>query len=365
MSALGRHRDSVLGLSNLALHHVDDHSHDNTCDSEEKYDAGFDFGENDVMLGITMDNDDDLFVPFPTKTDDGDGLIVGFPTQSEDDSIHLHMTPSPVEHEQHSSKTGILKTSGTKEVKPYTGNDKQQAGRRAIFSSLTNTSSQIAHTKKKVTFSPTKRVVVMPSLCSMKSEIWWDSYDYVCFRRTAVFLANSLPSDGAETWLHVNSESKSSASGLLTSDHDAGGGFPEEKWWCKFGHSRRGLEHICCEKEGNIRHQKVTQAIHAVLHEQERKTKVGRVSDAQSLARISCKHTRWARDLALAAGFADAKAVATDFDEKLKIHRDNYIETARVATASESSIGNVMVSFRSNCQRKLFETISASLFNVS
>jgi len=272
MSALGRHRDSVLGLSNLALHHVDDQSSDNTCDSEGNSDACFDFGENDVMLGITMDNDDDLFVPFPTKTEDGAGLIVGVPTESEDDSFHLHITSS-VEHEQHSSKTGILKTAGTKEVKPYTGNDKQQGRYRTIFSSHTNTSYQIAHTKKKVTFASKKHVVFVPSLCSISSEIWWDMYDYVLFRRTAVFLANSIPADGAETWLHVNKESRPSASGLLTSDHDAGGGLPEEKWWCKFGHSRRGLEHICCEKEGNTRHQKVKQAIYAGLYELNIKTK--------------------------------------------------------------------------------------------
>jgi len=309
MSALGRHRDSFVNLAALAHHHTEESSNNKyIIHGAEAGDEAFYIGD-DETFDIAVDDDEGRF----------DELI----TNPDVDIEQSQNSLPPPKHGQQFPKKSILKTTKKKKVdlpRPR-GSHKQQQTRRTIFSSVPEKISETTSATQKVTFAEKRKIFIMPSLDPFKDEIWWDPKDYVSFKRTAVFLAKSIPTDGAESWLHENNTSGSPASIPGTEDF-----IPEEKWWCKFGHSRRGLEHLCCEKEGNARQRKVVEATHAVLDEQDHNKTRGKVVDPSTLARISGRHTKWARDLALAAGFADAKAVATDFDETLKIHRNHYIK---------------------------------------
>jgi len=333
MRKLSQNKD--LFSSNLAFHL---HNKYNSNVHQSKNSESFDSGENYNELGTAIGDDDSLFVPFPTDPDD---------------ETQKSALPSTAKHEDHSSKKGILKTAKKQE---------QRHVCHTILSPLAAENYQranSANTNKEVAFSRKKRVIVIPSLCPLRSEIWWTREDYSTFRRIALSLATSSLADDAESLLTERNNSEFSPSTSPTSNSDAVENTSNEKWWCKVGHSRRGLEHLCCEKEGNIRQEKARKAILAVLQEQESKYQEGKAIDTDSLGRISCRHTKWARDLALATGLADAKAVVTDFDEKKKMHRDDYIGTARIVSASGTLIGSVMASFMSTEQREFLKTISS------
>jgi hypothetical protein len=98
---------------------------------------------------------------------------------------------------------------------------------------------------------------------------------------------------------------------VMDEDDDVG-----HKWWCKFGHSRRGLEHIVSVEEGRQRQKLVNASITAVLEEQRRQRLSRR--DPNKIASISMQYTSWAKDLARAAGEADAEAVRSNFHAKAK-----------------------------------------------
>ena len=114
------------------------------------------------------------------------------------------------------------------------------------------------------------------------------------------------------------------------------------KWWCKFGHSRRGLEHIASMDEGRHRQRNVNSAMRHILDEQ-RSQRLNHRRDPLKLAKVALQYTSWARDLALAAGASDADAVRTNFSRNAK-DRGHYLRhgvgSAGTSTgAGESSVG--------------------------
>ena len=106
------------------------------------------------------------------------------------------------------------------------------------------------------------------------------------------------------------------------------------KWWCKFGHSRRGLEHIASMEEGRHRQRNVNSAIRHILDEQ-RSQRLNHRKDSVKLARVALQYTSWARDLALAAGASDAEAVRTNFRRNAK-DRGHYLR--HINSTGESTI---------------------------
>ena len=176
-----------------------------------------------------------------------------------------------------------------------------------------------------------------------KAAIWWQRSNYEEFRRTGRMISKAMLEGGSEIWLATNqswqtpNKDKQSTLSSATSlaerhaafsngDLDAKREYEEtrDKWWHKFGHSRRGLEHIASIDEGRQRQNNVKAALKAVVDEQ-RRQKVFRREDPEKLRMVSLQHTSWARDLAMAAGASDADAVQMNFDEDSRKSREFYL----------------------------------------
>lgn len=248
--------------------------------------------------------------------------------------------------------------------------------RRHMFPSYSREVAD-SHSKKttKLSFAPMARVVTVTSRKEMafvqKSQVWWQRTDYDDFKKTGRIIAKAMLEGGSEIWLTSNdawgkkraSSSRTQLSRSVSSDagnederdtdyeralHKYSGGLQQEageqpqesessfgnKWWCKFGHSRRGLEHIASMEEGRQRQRNVNTAIRAVVDEQ-RKQRSNRTKDPHKLANIAHQYTSWARDLALAAGAADAEAVRVNFKVGAKC-RSHYLVTG-IKEAREST----------------------------
>lgn len=204
--------------------------------------------------------------------------------------------------------------------------------------------------KKKINFNPMARVLTIPSRKDIplhqKAQVWWQRCDYDEFKKTGRIISKAMECGGSEIWLassnawgnraakqssssspnKTNLERKSSdeaynkaLSKYVTDEKKEDNGGDDEaevvgnKWWCKFGHSRRGLEHIASSSEGKARQSSVLMAIRMVMEEQKRQ-RASRTKDPNKLRNVAMQYTSWARDLALAAGAADAEAVASGFD---------------------------------------------------
>ena len=233
---------------------------------------------------------------------------------------------------------GILKTSSTvaaPAVVSARSSVTGATGRRSLF---VTTYEKKLHPEKHACFSPMARVVTVKSCNDMsvmeKSSIWWQKSDYDSFKKAGRLIAKAMIEGGSEIWLTNMSRSPATKSrqiqrsmtdgvqkmrselrqepGDETSSNDFG-----NKWWCKFGHSRRGLEHIASVEEGRQRQNNVRLAVRAVLDEQRRQKMYGR-NDPERLRSVNLKHTSWARDLALASGAADAESVRSNFSESAK-----------------------------------------------
>ena len=199
-----------------------------------------------------------------------------------------------------------------------------------------STSSQVKH---RVQFSPMARVINVTARSEMsfftRSLIWWQRNDYDDFKKTGRIISKAMLCGGSEIWLQTsNAWGKQYGKGKLNGETNGSkkDGASDEtnqeekdedvgsKWWCKFGHSRRGLEHIVSIEEGKQRQRFVNTSIRAVLEEQRRQRMS--TKDPKKLASVSLQYTSWARDLALAAGAADAEAVETNFNSgaKCRIH---------------------------------------------
>jgi len=183
-----------------------------------------------------------------------------------------------------------------------------------------------------------------------KRDIWWQRSDYDDFKKAGRIITQAMLQGGSEIWLQTSNawgrkqSSQHNGDGKVQGtdaykkalknfgiaidsnddeakedDNDVG-----SKWWCKFGHSRRGLEHVVSIEEGRQRQRNVVNSVQAVMAEQ-RKQRITK-KDPQRIAAVSMLHTSWARDLALAAGAADAEAVRSQFNMRAK-SRISYLQT--------------------------------------
>jgi hypothetical protein len=206
-------------------------------------------------------------------------------------------------------------------------------------------------------FAPMARVVTIKSLKDMseqeKSQIWWQKADYEEFRRTGRMITKAMLEGGSEIWLATNQSWQMPNQGKAqTLQHayslaDRHAAFKKgdlkakqdyedtrDKWWHKFGHSRRGLEHIASIDEGRQRQANVKTSIRAVLEEQ-RRQKVFHREDPEKLRMVSIQNTTWAKDLALASGASDADCIQKNFDDDNRRTREFYL--LKFSRANQSS----------------------------
>lgn len=131
---------------------------------------------------------------------------------------------------------------------------------------------------------------------------------------------------GSEIWLSESKEKQISRSRTNEgAENDDGSSFGS-KWWCKFGHSRRGLEHICKISEGRGRQRNVILATKSVVDEYRRQKVIGHFDDKR-LASVSRQYTSWATDLAHAAALADQEGVRKNFSVSAKSRNDYVLQT--------------------------------------
>lgn len=237
-----------------------------------------------------------------------------------------------------------------------TSKDENDTGNNLMGDNV-NQQQQKQQSNQRVSFSPMARVVSVTARSDMsffsRSLIWWQKNDYDDFKKTGRIIAKAMLCGGSEIWLQTSNawgkkQGQSNAGGVVDNnvninrtdgnnndkdqqhmdalkkygvrDNDLNDEEKDEdmgsKWWCKFGHSRRGLEHIVSIEEGRQRQRFVNIAIQAVLDEQRRQRVTRR--DPNKIAAVSLQYTSWARDLAAAAGSADAEAVRSNFNSKAK-----------------------------------------------
>jgi len=229
----------------------------------------------------------------------------------------------------------ILKRASTGEMKRRTStlskqhsSDESSTGtrRRSLFPTYGSTTSTTSHKLLKVSFAPMARVVSVKSKDDMdeeeKSDVWWQRSDYEDFRRTGRMITKAMLEGGSEIWLSKELQSLTDSIG----DTVANTG---DKWWHRFGHSRRGLEHVVSVEEGRDRQTNVRTAIRAVIAEQHKQRTQHR-EDAEKLRMVALNHTSWARDLALASGASDADAVKSEFAEGRKSREFFLLKMARL-----------------------------------
>lgn len=290
------------------------------------------------------------------------------PTPKDQLSPELHQ--AQVVQEEKVFMKGILKRTSFHKTPSVVGNplkpEKTESGsRRSLFPQYNTSAAEAENStpeesEKNVSFAPMARVVTVTSRNDMsfvqRSTIWWQRTDYEDFKKTGRIIAKAMLEGGSQIWLTSNNawgkrqqaQIRSSHTSFSsdenndeTSDEDAynralsryaGRQFQvpgeepmqddfSDKWWCKFGHSRRGLEHIASIEEGRQRQANVATALKAILDEQ-RRQRMSHLRDNRKLANIAMQYTSWARDLALAAGAADAEAVRSNFgrDAKTRAH---------------------------------------------
>merc|ERR1719232_296154 len=175
----------------------------------------------------------------------------------------------------------------------------------------------------------------------MRSSIWWTKSDYEDFKKAARLIARTIVTFGTEIWLKSNNTANNSIQ-----DNDLETDFGG-KWWCKYGHSRRGLEHLSNIQEGRNRQQCVKKSFKAVMDEQ-RRQKVNHCFNPERLATVSREYTAWAQDLAYAAGQADQLAVKQNFPVHVKDRNDfvlsNYSYYSSISEEKKEHFdGNILV----------------------
>mmetsp|Transcript_19636 Transcript_19636/g.48864 ORF Transcript_19636/g.48864 Transcript_19636/m.48864 type:complete len:408 (+) Transcript_19636:183-1406(+) len=220
---------------------------------------------------------------------------------------------------------------------------------------------------RNVSFSPYARCLKLESqnlTDEEKSKMWWQKSDYEDFARVGKIISKAMLEGGSEIWLRSKSSplsptksgteeggesyddspaitkddcmiESSSTVGNLPLHHDfiAVSSSQEfcqisNKWWHKFDHSRRGLEHITSNAEGRQRHLNGRSAIQSVIEEQQRQMMFlpKGYADVDKIRAAYLQQTQWARILARAAGESDADAVQTNFDESRRKPREYYLK---------------------------------------
>jgi hypothetical protein len=206
----------------------------------------------------------------------------------------------------------------------------QQKQRRSLFPAYEPKSN----IKKNLStsFSPMAGVVTIKSSKNMdsqeKARIWWQKHDYDAFRRTGRMISKVMLQGGSEVWLATNQSwqlpNQGRAATLRRAMANVNNEDASNKWWHRFGHSRRGLEHIASIDEGRQRQANVKTSIRAILTEQRRQKTFHR-EDPEKLRMCSIQNTSWAKDLALASGASDADAVKKNFDDENRKSREFYL----------------------------------------
>ena len=237
-------------------------------------------------------------------------------------------------HEKENEIKSILKKQSA--LPSFVSDEEDAASRRSLFKGV---AYETKFTKEKteknnsrnLRFSPMAKVVVVPGRQHfsqlVKADIWWSRNDYDEFKKTGRIISRAMLEGGSEIWL-------SSKSGLKMSDMTNESKTADEKWWCKFGHSRRGLEHIVSLDEGRHRQENVSLSIKTIINEQ-RRQRLYNCKDEIKLSTCASKYTSFARDLALAAGKADAEAVRSNFRGKQRPH---YTALPRLKAFNEENL---------------------------
>ena len=277
-------------------------------------------------------------------------------------SVHVAEKAESVEKNKVAPvKKGILKKRTISVIPAKMASSKQDDGssKRQLFPSYGPSSE--SKEKKSIDFNPMARVLTITSRkdfsLSQKCQVWWQKHDYDEFKKTGRIISKAMECGGSEIWLASSnawgkSQSRQNANKEKTpagrdeseeynkalskyvgedkEDDDSSGDFGN-KWWCKFGHSRRGLEHIASASEGKARQESVLLSIRMTLEEQ-RRQRATRTKDPNKLRNVSMQYTSWARDLALAAGTADAEAVSSNFNHTAKTRADHFAKQLRTNT---------------------------------
>ena len=241
-----------------------------------------------------------------------------------------------------------------------TANRKHAPQRRSLFPQTSYESTTMKGNRpasKPVSFAPMARVVTVKSKNDMddeeKGSIWWQKADYDDFRRTGRIITRAMLEGGSEVWLNsercTGHKTKAASSTTPTNGpEDSGARDPitatGDKWWHKFGHSRRGLEHVVSVEEGKQRQLNVRSAIRATIDEQTRQRMYNRV-DPEKIRMVSLQYTSWARDLALASGSSDADAVKSSFSNARKTREFFLLKMARTDTTVTSTDGSHVPEF--------------------
>lgn len=244
-----------------------------------------------------------------------------------------------------SSSSSSLNKKGDKKKEDkntLTSTNKQHRHLFPTYEPKASSSNTASTLNKSINFNPMARVLTIPSRKDIsfhqKAQVWWQKCDYDEFKKTGRIISKAMECGGSEIWLASSNAwgSRQAAQSTPKSSSDEeynkaleryvgdnkrggnGNGSNGEnttgnKWWCKFGHSRRGLEHVASSSEGRARQQSVLLATRMVLQEQKRQ-RASRTKDPNKLRNIAMQYTSWARDLSLAGGAADAEAVASNFD---------------------------------------------------
>lgn len=233
---------------------------------------------------------------------------------------------------------GILKNTAPRPPlqpkKEKTAAYQSGATRRSLFPQYSGVGSSFCETNSKghvVSFAPMARVVTVKSRNDMspeeKADIWWQKVDYDDFRKTGRIITRAMLEGGSEIWLSHQSSRPKTVEEEANDPADTISA-TGDKWWHKFGHSRRGLEHVVSIDEGRSRQLNVRRAIQSILEDQERQRLV-RKQDPERLRHVSMQYTSWARDLALASGASDADAVQTKFSDGRKSREFYLLKIAR------------------------------------
>ncbi|KAL3925398.1 MAG: hypothetical protein SGILL_000434 [Bacillariaceae sp.] len=243
-------------------------------------------------------------------------------------------------------------------------NEQQQqptaTARRSLFPSSYSRKQARKNKNLSISFSPYARQKVIESNLSEadKAIFWYQKSDYDDFTKLSRVISKALLEGGSEVWLLSQSPTpatpapdaqvatkhvlESSASGETPSKRDleAVQTFHETRseWWHKFGHSRRGLEHIASIGEGRQRHTNVRATIETVLEEQRRQEMFlpAGYYDVDKLRSVYIQQTHWARSLARAMGEADADEVRCNFDVAKRKPREFFLKAHLSKDAHDS-----------------------------
>ena len=260
---------------------------------------------------------------------------------------------------KHTNKTQLFSDSDKNSI---SSKDTDDSKRRQLFPSYEpstvvgniDRNGQEKDSNLRVEFSAMARVMTVKSRADMnfmeKSQIWWQRSDFEDFKKAGRIISKAMIQGGSGIWLETSNawgtKQLSSGKKEKSRPHSVeyenalkkygviNGRSGEEtklddnfssKWWCKFGHSRRGLEHVVSTEEGRQRQLNVIASIKAVINEQ-RRQRITHTKNIDSIRSVSIQYSNLAKKLAIASGKADEEAVRSRFCIKAKC-RKHYLQT--------------------------------------